>query len=221
MLDNFNKIIIKKYLKNVLNTQNYGERWSCGNSVQWPEIPVSCRWRSFQHVSLAGSKPWRVVCAVPDIFHSPLACLFMQGNFGKAVPAASFCIAAWTASTWWLHIEMKFRRICSKEETHEIFPRTLERSTVKWGEKSPRNSPFQWMLPTLSSLVFLTVYCFLFFKNQLSAWRWNLWMWKISKICKCCYPEARGSSAWKWKATVWKPWILQMYCSSANWLYFK
>lgn len=133
MLDNFNKIIIKKYLKNVLNTQNYGERWSCGNSMQWPEIPVSCRRRSFQHVSLAGSKPWRVVCAVPDIFHSPLACLFMQGNFGKAVPAASFCIAAWAAFTWWLHIEMKFRRICSKEETHEIFPRTLERSTVKSG----------------------------------------------------------------------------------------
>lgn len=39
-------------------------------------------------------KPWRAGPAIPDIFHSPLACLFMQGGIGEAEPAASFCITA-------------------------------------------------------------------------------------------------------------------------------
>lgn len=56
----------------------------CGQRSQCPA----------EHVRLAGSKPWRVAPAIPGIFHSPLAYLFMQGNIGKAVPAASFCITA-------------------------------------------------------------------------------------------------------------------------------
>lgn len=34
-------------------------------------------------------KPWRAVPAIPDIFHSPLASLLMQGGIGEAEPAAS------------------------------------------------------------------------------------------------------------------------------------